>query len=171
LVRTRVTCPLRSTGITPLLHYFRAVRPWDSASVLSPSWLLPLVASPFASVSPVPTFRLTASLASSGPSRPEEFHPEPLTDPDVNLSIHPARATHWRLPPSIKRRSSSGCPLTPVMWVTCFLCSTGITRFLATTKQCAPDQCIGTFGLVGRPLVPFPFSSPTRFSSSVRKPE
>src|SRR5258708_4660898 len=43
------------------------------------------------------------------------------------------------------------------MWVTCFLCSTGITRFLATTKQCAPDQCIGTFGLVGRPLVPFPF--------------
>ena len=27
------------------------------------------------------------------PSRPGEFHPEPLTDPDVNLSIHPARAT------------------------------------------------------------------------------
>src|SRR5208282_6376803 len=28
-----------------------------------------------------------------GPSRPGELHPEPLTDPDVNLSIHPARAT------------------------------------------------------------------------------
>jgi len=28
------------------------------------------------------------------PSRPGEFHPEPLTDPDLNLSIHPARATH-----------------------------------------------------------------------------
>jgi hypothetical protein len=27
------------------------------------------------------------------PSRPGEFHPEALTDPDVNLSIHPARAT------------------------------------------------------------------------------
>jgi class 3 adenylate cyclase len=27
------------------------------------------------------------------PSRPEEFHPEPLTDPYVNLSIHTARAT------------------------------------------------------------------------------
>jgi hypothetical protein len=27
------------------------------------------------------------------PSRPEEFHPEALTDPDLNLSIHPARAT------------------------------------------------------------------------------
>jgi hypothetical protein len=26
------------------------------------------------------------------PSRPGEFHPEPLTDPDVNLSIHAARA-------------------------------------------------------------------------------
>src|SRR5215471_16778502 len=47
------------------------------------------------------------------PSRPGELHPEPLTDPDVNLSIHPARATQRRLPPSIKTRSSSGCPLTP----------------------------------------------------------
>jgi hypothetical protein len=26
-------------------------------------------------------------------SRPGEFHPEPLTEPDVNLSIHPARVT------------------------------------------------------------------------------
>jgi hypothetical protein len=37
-----------------------------------------------------------------GPSRPGELHPEPLTDPDVNLSIHPARATPregCRLPP------------------------------------------------------------------------
>ena len=47
------------------------------------------------------------------PSRPGELHPEPLTDPDVNLSIHPARATQRRLPPSIKTRSSSGYPLTP----------------------------------------------------------
>ena len=33
------------------------------------------------------------------PSRPGESHPEPLTDPDVSLSPHPARATHegWRL--------------------------------------------------------------------------
>jgi predicted ATP-dependent endonuclease of OLD family len=27
------------------------------------------------------------------PSRPGEFHPEPLTDPDLTLSRHPARAT------------------------------------------------------------------------------
>ena len=33
------------------------------------------------------------------PGRPGEFRPEPPTDPDVNLSIHPARATQRRLPP------------------------------------------------------------------------
>src|SRR6266496_2754585 len=47
------------------------------------------------------------------PGRPGELHPEPPTDPDVNLSIHPARATQRRLPPSIKTRRSSGYPLTP----------------------------------------------------------
>jgi hypothetical protein len=34
------------------------------------------------------------------PSRPGEFHPEPLTDPCVSLSTHTARATQRRLPPS-----------------------------------------------------------------------
>jgi hypothetical protein len=29
-------------------------------------------------------------------------------------------------------------------------------------------RCIGTFGLMGRPLVPFPFASPSRFSSSTK---
>src|SRR5260370_19802009 len=37
---------------------------------------------------------------SQRPSRPGEFHPQPLTEPDVNLSTYPARATHRRLPPS-----------------------------------------------------------------------
>src|SRR4029077_4267854 len=32
------------------------------------------------------------------PSRPEELHLEPLTDPDLTLSRHPARATACRLP-------------------------------------------------------------------------
>src|SRR6267143_404876 len=105
------------------------------------------------------------------PGRPGEFHSEPPTDPDVNLSIHPARATQRRLPPSIKTRSSSGFPLTPPRrgWPAPFA-PRELPRFLATTKQCAPGQCIGTFGLVGSPLVPFPFASPTRFSSSARKP-
>jgi hypothetical protein len=33
------------------------------------------------------------SLPVLSPSRPGELHPEPLTDPDVRLSPHPARAT------------------------------------------------------------------------------
>jgi len=38
------------------------------------------------------------------PSRPGEFHPEPLTEPDLTLSRHPARATARRLPPFIEHR-------------------------------------------------------------------
>jgi hypothetical protein len=37
------------------------------------------------------------------PSRPGEFHPEPLTDPDVILSHHPAPAITRRLPPSAEQ--------------------------------------------------------------------
>jgi hypothetical protein len=47
------------------------------------------------------------------PSRPGEFHPEPLTDPDWNLSIHPARAIARRLPPSAERRAHPGEPVGP----------------------------------------------------------
>src|SRR5271167_5135756 len=114
-------------------------------------------------------FHLCASLTL--PGRPGEFRPEPPTDPDVNLSIHPARATQRRLPPSVKTWSSSGYPLTPSRrgWPAPFA-PRELPRFLATTKQCAPDRCIGTFGLVGSPLVPFSLSSPTRFSSSIREP-
>jgi hypothetical protein len=36
----------------------------------------------------------------SPPSRPGELHPEPLTEPDLNLSAYPARATLGRLPSS-----------------------------------------------------------------------
>jgi hypothetical protein len=45
------------------------------------------------------------------PSRPGEFHPEPLTEPDLTLSRHPARATARRLPPSVENWSSSCCQL------------------------------------------------------------
>jgi hypothetical protein len=34
-----------------------------------------------------------ASAVHQSPSRPGEFHPEPLTEPDVSLSTYPARAT------------------------------------------------------------------------------
>ncbi len=36
------------------------------------------------------------------PSTPEKFHLEPLTDPDLMLSHHPARAIDRRLPPSVE---------------------------------------------------------------------
>src|SRR5215813_8629799 len=42
------------------------------------------------------------------PSRPGEFHPESLTDPDLILSHHPARATARRPPPSVERRAPPG---------------------------------------------------------------
>jgi hypothetical protein len=38
--------------------------------------------------------RIGGRVASPPPSRPGEFHPEPLTEPDLNLSVYPARATH-----------------------------------------------------------------------------
>jgi hypothetical protein len=63
------------------------------------------------------------------PSRPREFHPEPLTDPDVILSHHPARATARRLPPSAEHsgfsRFDAVGPRSTAM--TCPLCSAGIT--------------------------------------------
>src|SRR5215471_8286638 len=63
------------------------------------------------------------------PSRPREFHPEPLTDPYVNLSIHTARVIARRLPPSAEPSGSSRYdPVGPSSTaMTCPLCSTGIT--------------------------------------------
>src|SRR6266446_10759423 len=49
----------------------------------------------------------TWSARPSLPSRPGEFHPESLTDPDVILSHHPARAIARRLPPSAEIAGSS----------------------------------------------------------------
>src|SRR5215470_12691354 len=63
------------------------------------------------------------------PSRPGEFHPEPLTDPYVDLSIHTARVIARRLPPSAERSGSSRFdPVGPSSTaITRPLCSTGIT--------------------------------------------
>src|ERR1700693_3996171 len=60
------------------------------------------------------------------PSRPGEFHPEPLTDPDLILSHHPARVTARRLPPSAEPSGSARFdPVGPS--------STAITRPLRST--------------------------------------
>ena len=51
--------------------------------------------------------------ANESPSRPRDFHPEPLTDPDLSLSTHPARAIARRLPPSTEQRAPPGEPVGP----------------------------------------------------------
>src|SRR5467141_4231617 len=70
-----------------------------------------------------------ATMRSFLPSRPGEFHPEPLTDPYVNLSIHTARVIARRLPPSAEISGSSRFdpvgPNSPAM--TRPLCPTSIT--------------------------------------------
>jgi len=105
------------------------------------------------------------------PSRPGESHPEPLTDPDVNLSIHPARATP-RKPTGFRRdKEFLRLPVASVpTWVTCFLRSAGITPFPRYYKAVRPWSVRRYFQPRVVPLVPFPLPSSTRFSSSVRKP-
>src|SRR6476660_8448254 len=61
------------------------------------------------------------------PSRPGEFHPEPLTEPDLTLSRHPARATARRLPPSIEHRTPPVAGWPEPMAIARSLRSTSIT--------------------------------------------
>src|ERR1700737_3905063 len=82
--------------------------------------------------------QLIWSRLSGAPGRPGEFHPEPPTDPDVNLSIHPARATQRRLPPPIRTGSPPGGPLPPPALVALSLCSTGITPFHRSYEAVRP---------------------------------
>jgi len=67
----------------------------------------------------------------SSPGRPGEFHPESPTDPDVNLSIHPARATP-RKPTGFRQdKKFLRFPVDSTLtWVTCSLRSTDITPLL-----------------------------------------
>ena len=50
------------------------------------------------------------------PSRPGELHPEPLTDPDMTLSRHPARAARERLSPFIQVGGFLPWPIDPT-WI------------------------------------------------------
>src|SRR5437870_13379938 len=78
------------------------------------------------------------------PSRPGDLHPEPLTDPDVNLSIHPARATPEKAAAFRQDKEFRRLPVDSIpTWVTCPLRSAGITllpRYYETVRPCLADQ-------------------------------
>ena len=101
------------------------------------------------------------------------LHGATLTDPDLNLSIHPARATARRLPPSAEPSGSSRFyPVGPSSTaMTCPLRSTSIT--LASTLLRGSPPLSGASVLSAsrlEPLAPFPLASLVRFSRSVQEP-
>ena len=106
------------------------------------------------------------------PSRPGESHPEPLTDPDLTLSRHPARATERRLPPSVKNWGSSCCQLARPDVDDLLPLLHGhypVSSLLRSSPPLAGASVLSASRF--RPLAPFPLASPTRFSSSIREPE
>ena len=103
------------------------------------------------------------------PSRPRAFHPEPLTDPDLILSHHPARATVRRLPPSVELRTLPVAGWSDSTSVTRPLRSTAITAASSLLRG-SPSLSSASVLSASRlePLVPFPLASPVRFSRSVQ---
>src|SRR5258705_2602189 len=105
------------------------------------------------------------------PSRPGEFHPEPLTDPDLILSHHPARATARRLPPSVELRAPPVASWPDSSSMTRPLRSTTITAASSLLRSSPPLSGASVFSaLRWEPLVPFPLASPARFSRSLQEP-
>ena len=72
------------------------------------------------------------------PGRPGEFRPEPPTDPDVNLSIHPARAPLKKAAAFHQDKEFLRLPVDSILtWVACRLRSTGIAplpRYYAAVR-------------------------------------
>ena len=114
-----------------------------------------------------------SSPGTSRPSRPGEFHPQPLTDPYVNLSIHTARAS-----PDSCQGVCSGAQAPPIAgwpdllcWLAHPLRSSTITVPSSLLRDDPPLRLrIRTFSLVGPPLVDFPFASQSRFPRSTTEP-
>jgi hypothetical protein len=105
------------------------------------------------------------------PSRPGELHPGPLTDPDVNLSIHPARATPERAAAFRQDKEFLRLPVDSIpTWVTCPVRSAGITllpRYCETVRPCPADQY---FRPHGASACAFSLNPAGGFSSSVPEP-
>src|SRR5450631_1908722 len=99
------------------------------------------------------------------PSRPGEFHPQPLTDPDLTLSRDPACATARRLQPSVENWVAS--------WHVGDLPPSLHGHYPASTLLRGSPPLSGASVLSAsrlEPLVPFPLASLARFSRSVQEP-
>lgn len=91
--------------------------------------------------------RLSPALPQSGlawlrfllPGRPGEFRPEPPRDPDMNLSIHRARATLKKAVAFHQDKEFLRFPVDSILtWVTCPLRSTGIAPLLRYYEAVCP---------------------------------
>ena len=107
----------------------------------------------------------------SPPSRPGEFHPEPLTDSgreslDSSGSCHPTKAAAF-----CHRKEFLRLPVDSIAtWVTCPLRSVGITplhHYYETVRPCPADQY---FRPRGASACAFSLNTAGRFSSSVPEP-
>src|SRR5215469_5817550 len=80
------------------------------------------------------------------PGRPREFRPEPPTDPDVNLSLHPARATLKKAAAFHQDKEFLRFPVDSIRtWVACPLRSTGITPASSLLRSSAPLTSASVF--------------------------
>ena len=94
------------------------------------------------------------------PSRPREFHPEPLTEPCVNLSIYTARATAWKAAAFRHCVEFLLLPVDPTMTpVTCPLRSADITPASSLLRGSPP--------LIGASVLSASCSSTCAFSLSI----
>src|ERR1700738_657102 len=101
--RTPRASAFHQIGQRPCAHFFHGVADFQTQPGSKPA-VISALASGLLYLSH-PTFEMRSALRVR-PSRPGEFHPEPLTDPDVTLSRHPARAIARRLPPSAEPSGS-----------------------------------------------------------------
>jgi hypothetical protein len=103
-----------------------------------------------------------------------ESHPPALSEPDVNLSIHPAPTTLaacMRHLGSINDPSRSrGCPSTNTGWPVPFA-PPALPGFIATTGQSAPASRFGTLPLTVSAVWGSSFASGSRFSRSMQEPK
>jgi hypothetical protein len=103
------------------------------------------------------------------PSRPGEFHPEPLIEPDVSLATHPARATQF-----LSKPAGSSCrqltkpSSTRVAHPLRSPSITLVPHYYGVVRPCRGASVLSASRVVRLGL--FPSHRPGRFSSSVRKP-